>query len=136
MPAKYIILDFINLIFFLALISFCIIFFTNGGNFKAFGEIIKALAPMAFFIFLFSIKSKLNQRELKKRTSEGNLNITLRLNFTDKITFDVILFLFPIIILLIPFLTGQPDLTDALQALTAFLIFYFWQRHLFKQDSQ
>lgn len=136
MRAKYLLLDFISFAFYLGLISFCIVFFIQGNNFKIFGEIIKSLTPIAFLITLLFIKSKFDRRELKKRTSEANLEIILHLNFFDKIISDIVWFLLPIIILLVAFMAGKTDTVDLLQALIAFIIFYLWQKHLFNQDYQ
>ena len=133
MRAKDMIIDFVNLSFFIALVSFCIIFFTQGDNLKNLWEIIKGFAPVLVFILVFYIKSKLNQVELKRRTREDDLEILLRLSFMDKILLDVILFSSPIIILLLPFLTGTPNLTDIFQALITFSVLYFWQKYLFSK---
>src|SRR3989338_1097442 len=135
MRAKDLAVDFINFIFLLFLISAAIIFFINKDNFDAVLTVIKYSAPISFFIILFLIKSKLDQRELRDRRGRGNMDILLNLTFYDKIALDLILFSSPIIILLISSLTGKPNLTDLLQAAAVFLIFYFWQKHFFGKAS-
>lgn len=135
MRARDMIIDFINFVFVLILISFCLIFFIYKDNLKVFTEIIIAIAPISSFAILLLIKSKFDRRELIRRRSHNNLAIVLNITFTDKIVLDIILFSSPLIILLIPFLDGTPEFTDLLQALSVFLIFYFWQKYLFNKDS-
>ena len=135
MRAKYLILDFINFVFFLTLISITIIYIIQGNNFEVAWQIIKSLSPIIILIFLLFVKSKLNRRELKQRTSEGEMEIILRLNFFDKIYSDVILFLLPTSLFVIAFILGTTDSTDLIQALLVTVIFYFWQRYIFKKTS-
>jgi hypothetical protein len=135
MRAQDLIIEFINLVFYITLISLCIVVVIHINNLETIAQLMDAMVPIAFFIIFYLIKSKLDRSELKSRTRAGNLDIVLRLSFTHKIIFDIILFLTPIIILLIPLLTGTANSIDLLQALIVFLIFYFWHKYLFSKDS-
>lgn len=136
MTAKETILDFINLIFLVALIGFFILFFISGDNFAVFTSLMKALVPVSFFGILLLIKVRLGRHQAKKREAENNLDITLTLTYFDKIKTDFAVFSLPIVVLAIPIiLVRKIDVFDIFQALTAFLIFYFWVKFLFKKEN-
>lgn len=135
MTAKDTILEFINLIFLVILIGFCIFFFVSGDRFAAFAVLMKSLTPVAFFGILLLIKNKLNRQQVRKRQAENNMDITLRLTYFDRLKTDFVVFSLPMVVLLIPILfTKKIDALDMLQALVAFAIFYFWQKLLFKKE--
>lgn len=134
MSAKDMAIDFINLVFLLILTGFCIFFFIAGDRFENFTILLKSLVPLAFVGIIFIIKLKLNRRELKKRKYENNLDIVLHLTFMDKLQSDIISFLIPAVILGVPLLMQEGlSLSHIFQALLAFLIFYLWQKRLFKK---
>jgi len=89
MTAKDLILDFINLIFIIFLVSFCIIFFIAGNHFAQFIEIIKTLVPLAIFGIIFLIKLKIARQQEKKRERENNFDIILYLTCFDKLKTDI-----------------------------------------------
>jgi uncharacterized membrane protein len=106
------------------------------NNLAVIAQFMMYTIPISFFIIIYLIKSKLNRREHKRRENEGSLDIILQLSFTDKIISDIILFLVPIIVLLIPLFTGVINYSDLLQAAIVFIIFYFWQKYLFSKDTR
>lgn len=135
--AEDLLIDFINFVFFLIFVAFCIIFFIQGNNFNSFVEVLKALVPVSLIAILFLIKYKLNRSEFKKRKREGDLEIILRINFIDKIILEIILYLLPIVILFISiFSNGKTDLADLLQAIVAFFVVYFMLKYLFGKASR
>ena len=130
------IIDFINDIFAIILIGLCIMFFIIGDRFEAFGQFMKALFPLAVFVIIFLVKFRINRMQLKKRENENNPEIVLRITYVDKLIFDVLIYLLPIIIVGIAFIANkQITLVDIFQAIAAFLIMYFWQRILFKKEG-
>lgn len=134
MSSKDLALDFIYLLFLLLLVGFCIFFFIAGDHFAEFTVLLKALVPLAFVGIIFIIKLKLNRRELKKRKKEENLDIVLHLTFMDQFYTDVINYLIPAIILAVPLLFMEGiTLAKIFQALLAYIIFYLWQKRLFKK---
>ncbi len=136
MNAKDMIIDFINDIFAIILIGLCIMFFIIGDRFEAFGQFMKALFPLAVFVIIFLVKFRINRMQLKKRENENNPEIVLRITYVDKLIFDVLIYLLPIIIVGIAFIANkQITLVDIFQAIAAFLIMYFWQRILFKKEG-
>lgn len=136
MRAKDLVIDFINFLFVLIVICFCIVYFVYKDNFETFIHIITALAPISFFAILFLIRLKSNRKEFLRRRSHGDLEMDIKMTYADKIALDLILFSSPIIVLALPFFRGLPDLIDFIQAMSVFLIFYCWQRYLFSHDSQ
>lgn len=135
MTAKDTILEFINLIFLVLLIGFCIFFFVSGDRFAAFTVLLKSLTPVAFFGIILLIKNRFNRQQVRKRQEENNLDITLRLTYFDRLKTDFVVFSLPMIVLLIPIIfVRKIDALDLLQASAAFAIFYFWQKFLFKKE--
>lgn len=136
MSAKDMILDFINLIFVLALTAFCVFYFTVGDHFAKFQMIMKAMMPLAFFGIIFLVKIKFSRSDIRKRKKEQNLNITLCLTCMDKLKSDLVVFSLPFIILLISFWADKTiNSTDIFQASMAFGIVYLWQKFLFKKEN-
>lgn len=136
MSGKNILIDFINVVFTLILITFCIFYFTVGNRFQNFTEIMKALVPLAFFGILFLVKLKLSRLHLEKRKQEDNLYITLNLTYFDKIKSNLIVFSLPIIVCMVPFIINRTvDLISILQACVVFIITYVWQEAIFKKEN-
>lgn len=135
MSAKDLIIDFLNFIFLIAIISFFIVFFIVGDRFFAFSQFIKTLMPLAIFTLIFLIKIKLTRTKLKKRKHENNMEITLYLTYFDKLKFDILIYSTPIIITGIAFTINKTiTLTDIIQAIIVFLIMYIWQIILLKKE--
>ena len=135
MRARDLIIDFINFVFFLTLVSVFIIYFALKDNFEIFGNILRTVAPISVFFLILLLKAKMDRHEFARRRSHGDLNMVLNFDFKDKVILDIVLFASPIIILLLPLMVGFPDYIDILQAATVFLIFYYWQRYLFSKNS-
>ena len=138
MSAKDLIIDFINLVFLIALIAFVVFYFIVGDRFGTFILILKSLVPISFFCILMLIAIRLRREEIKrlKKNGEGNMEINLRLNLFDKYKGDILIFLLPIVILLIPFFIEKiVTLADIIQATVAFLWMYLWNKHLFDKGQ-
>ena len=130
------IINFINDVFLIILISFCIVFFIAGDRFEMFGQYMKALFPIAIFAIIFLIKLRIDRNQLKKRKKDNNTEIILYLTFFDKLILDTLIYLLPIIVLIIAFtMNNKIIITDIFQALSVFLLTYFWQKFLFKKEK-
>jgi len=135
MSPKDLIIDFLNLIFMVVLVGFCIFYFIVGDRFAVFALIMKSMVPLAFFGIIFLIKLKITRREIRKRTSENNTDLVLYLNVMHKLTSDIIVFGAPILLgLLIYKIRGSLDLADVMTLIMVFLIMFFWQRYLFNKE--
>ena len=130
------IIDFINDVFAIILIGFCIVYFIVGNRFETFSSLIKAMFPLVIFSIIFLVRLRINRMQLKKRKRENNLEIVLRITYVDKLIFDILIYLLPIIIIGIAFIINkQIVLIDIFQATAAFLLMYLWQRMLFKKEG-
>jgi hypothetical protein len=137
MKAKEFIFDFLNLIFILMLVAFCILYFISGDNFTVFTSILQASVPVSFFGIIFLIKLKFNRTELEKRKSEDNTDLTLRLDFMDKMWSEAIVFLTPITVILIYYFSeGKTDFIIVFEASIIFLVMFFWQKFLFDKTEK
>ena len=137
MPSpKDLALDFIHYLFIISLVIFIIVYIILGDRFLILSQFfLKSLIPLSFFVLVFLIKLKFNRRELARKREEQDFNITLQLNYLDKLFSDIITFLLPIIILFMAMVSYKIiDTTDIFQALIIFLIIFFWQRYLFKKQ--
>jgi hypothetical protein len=138
MSAKDLIIDFINLVFLIALIAFVVFYFIVGDRFGSFVRIMESLVPISFFCIIMLIALRLKRDEIKrlKKIGDGNTEITLRLSLFDKYKGDALIFLLPIVILSIPlFIEKIVTFADIIQATAAFLFMYFWNKYLFDKGQ-
>ncbi len=136
MSAKDQIINFINDLFAIILVGFCIVYFTAGNRFESFGSLMKALFPLVIFSIIFLVRLRINRMQLKKRERENNMGIVLYITYFDKLIFDVLICLLPIVIVGIAFIVNkQITLVDIFQAIVVFLLMYFWQMRLFKKEG-
>jgi hypothetical protein len=135
MSAKDILIGFINFIFAILVVFGAIFYFISGDNFVTFRHVLESLAPFALLVLVFLINLKLWREKAKKKEREGNLELTLRLTFVDKLKSDVFLFLLPVVSLSISFMANKViGTTDVLSALAIFIIAYLWQKWLFSKE--
>ena len=138
MKAKDMVLDFINYAFLLALVGFVILFFIAGDRFGVFIEIMKSLMPVAVFGIIFLVMLKIKRMKFREKERDGSEReeTVLYLTYFDELKCDILVFLLPIIILLIPFIKDRDiAMTDIIQASVAFLLMHFWKKILFKNQG-
>ncbi len=136
MSIKDYIIDFINYVFMLLLISVFILYFIAGDHFKQFLGVIRAMMPLSFFGLVILIKFKISRMWLEKGRRDQTLDeIVLHLTFFDKMWSDMIIFSLPFIVCLLAFLFyGEVGYVDILQALVVFLVMYAWQKFIFGKE--
>ncbi len=135
MSIKDYIIDFINYVFMLILISVFILYFIADDHFREFLEILRALMPLSFFALIFLIKFKLSRMYAKRSSLDGMGEIILYLSSFDKMWSELIVFILPFVICLLSFLfLGKVDSVDILQAVAAFLIMHAWHNYIFKKE--
>jgi hypothetical protein len=133
--AKDIFIDFLNLVFTLVIIGLSILYFIAGDNFENFKRTLESLVPFGILAIFFLINLKIWREKAKKKEREGNMDITIRLTFIDKLKSDLILFLVPATVLFIAFFVKKSvGLIDILEALTVFIIVFLWQKWLFSKE--
>jgi hypothetical protein len=134
--AKDLLIDFINFSFAVIIIGLSILYFIAGDNFENFRRVLESLVPFGGLAVLFLVNLKFWREKAKKKEREGNMEITLQLNFFDKLKSDFVLFLLPAVILLIAFAANKKiSLTDIFEALAVFIIAYLWQKWLFGKEK-
>jgi len=135
MSAKEMIITFIIDAFTIALIGFCIVYFTAGDRLAMFYKFMQALFPIVLFTIFFLVRVRVSREQVRKFTREKNLDIILHLTYLDKLISDVLIYLLPILILGVAIIINkQITLVDVFQAVIAFLLMYFWQRMIFKKE--
>ncbi|MFA5359678.1 MAG: hypothetical protein WC349_01840 [Patescibacteria group bacterium] len=135
MSPKDLILDFLNLIFLILLIVFCIFYFIAGDNLAVFSLFLKSMVPLAFFGILFLIQLKITRNKIKERKSEDKTELVLYLNVFDKLISDIIVFCTPILLgFLIYKSRGCLEIIDIIFLSIIFLIMFFWQKYIFSKE--
>ncbi len=137
MSGKDLILDFLNYVVIILIIIFLISYFIIGDHFTVFTEVIRALAPISFFLIILLVKLKFSRIEFKKNIKdENNEELVLYLTASDKLKSDILVFSSPIIILIIAWLAnGLVDWSAIIQATMVFLLMYYWQKILFRKHD-
>lgn len=136
MTGKDQVIDFINYLFILILIIFAMMFFIVPGRFEAFTALMKSLMPLSFFGIALLIKLKLARHEIKVKRQDNQDMITLCLTYFDKAKTELLVYLLPIIICLIPLLIGESlTIVDVSQAIIAFILVYLLQKNLFSKRA-
>jgi len=136
MSPKDLILDFINLVFMVILIAFCILYFVAGDHFFVFSLFMKSMIPLAFFGIIFLIQLKITRDEIKVRKKEDKTELVLYLNIFHKLASDIIVFCTPILLgFFIYEVRGSLDAIDIILLSIMFLIMFFWQKYLFSKEK-
>ena len=133
MKARYFFIDFINFIFLLALIVFCILYFIVENNLQEFIKFLKSLTPIIFFILVLLIKINIDKFQYRKLKEEKKLEIILDIIYIKKMIIGIIIFALPLIVCIMAFIINKTiSLTNIIQSLVIFLAAYFIQKRLFK----
>lgn len=134
MSAKDLILDFLNLVFLILLIVFCIFYFISGDHLSDFSLFLQSMVPLAFFGILFLIQLKIIRREIREKKNEQNTEIVLYLNVFHKLFSDIVVFCTPILLGLVIYqANGILGATDIIILSVLFLIMFSWQKYLFSK---
>lgn len=136
MSAKEMLIDFLNLAFFIAVVGLSIIYFIAGDNFENFKLLMQSLAPFGLFGLLLLVALRINREKIKKRVSEGNGDVVLCLNFMDKVKADVFVFSLPMVVSSVAwFINGRVAMADFLAACAVFLLAYLFRWWLFSKEE-
>lgn len=135
MNAKEMFLDFLNLIFFITVVGLSILYFIAGDHFTAFKELMQSLAPFGLFGILFLAVIRVNRETNKKRVSEGNDEIEITLSLFDKFKIELFVFLLPMIISAISWLSnGKVLMNDFIIASVVFIFAWLFRSWLFSKE--
>ncbi len=134
MTGKDLIIDFVTYVVGLLFFAFVIFFIILGDRFDAFKNFFISIIPLAIFALIAVVIVNIRKRDIKKKKDDSNYEITLFLNYGDRLTSDIVFTGLPLIILIIGFLTKfsiQRD--DVIQALVVFAILYFYFKSLYSK---
>lgn len=131
---KEMIFDFVNTMFLLALIAFCVFYFIVGNNWGVAEKIVKIAVNLSIFSILFLAKLKIIRHKTKyKEKDESFDDIAVYFSHADKIKNLIIIFVILFLIFLISFF-WSPDMNIAfVQIIWIFFILYFWHFYLFRK---
>jgi hypothetical protein len=136
MTSKQLMVTFAETLFIIFAVAFVIIYVILGDRLSLFIVMMKTLAPLAVFVLLFLIASRMKRREYAKRKREQRFDIVLSLTFFDKMKADAVTFGVPFLILLTAyFFKGEIWLEDIFQSLVAFIVVAIWNKYLFKREQ-
>ncbi len=129
-------IDFLNMVFAIMLISGTIIYVVSGDNFEKLSALIQSLSPIGFFGVALMTILKFRRVQFRKRERDINLDLVLKLSFSDKMFADLISFSLPLVIILLPlFKYGQIFLLDLIQALVVLACLLLWHKYLFSKED-
>lgn len=131
MSPKDLIIDFLYLAFFVALIGGAIMFFIQGGRFDTFTDFIRSAWLIALLLAALAFKLRLTKSEKTRAESTGFSLLTLNLSFNDKMKGEFVVFACPLAVLFIAAIseTGVDNL-DIIQAIIVLVIAYAWHKYL------
>lgn len=133
---KDMIIDFLNMIFAIMLISGIIIYIVSGDNFEKLSTLFQSLSPIGFFGVALMTVLKFRRIQFKKRERDINLDLILKLSFSDKMFADIFTFSIPLVIILLPlFKYGQIFIMDMVQGLIILLFLLLWHKYLFSKED-
>jgi putative flippase GtrA len=132
--AKGMALDFLNFIFALLLVGFCILYFIAGDNFENFKNILRSLVPFAGLGVIFMIRLKFWRERGRKVEREGGGDAEITITFTDRLKMDLFVFSLPAAVCLVAFILERTISSTAIVAAVAvFVIAYIFERWLLRK---
>ncbi|PLX21171.1 hypothetical protein C0584_03430 [Candidatus Parcubacteria bacterium] len=134
MSGKDTFVDFISYVVGLLLLAFVVFFIIVGDRFEAVMSFFVSLAPLAVFAFVAVVILNFRKREIKKKREEQNFEMTLFLNYADKLSSDLAFTGIPVLVMLIALLmNGKIEIEDILQSLLVFVILYIYFKALYSK---
>lgn len=109
-----------------------VIYLRYWQNLKSTYEIVIAVAPSMIFFAGGILMFSRDRKKIKRAREKEELTRTVELEWGQALRHDILTYLTPVLILVLPFLFDQlPNLTTVLQACTAFLVltylkFTYW----------
>ena len=124
---------FINLLFALVVILSAWFFFKQGDRLENFSRFLGLLAPFALIAGGYLLFKKFKKPEFRGQEEAREMEFKLYLTHLDKLKGDMIMFSLPLVVLVIAvFIQNKLYFVDLVQALAVFLIFYLWQKWLYR----
>lgn len=131
------IIDFLNFTFFIALIVFCIIFFIFGDRFKVFLDIMRSIAPLSFFAFMFLLFLKKKSKLIARFKEEGNFDeVILYLTRLDRLRDFFVILSIALVNLIFSYFMRSNCGDDFVQIFILFTVMILWSSWLLKKDAR
>jgi hypothetical protein len=140
MSAREQIMLFIEMVLTVALIAVLLFYFVLGDRIGAVARLLRESAPIFYVLGIMLLKERYNRIIYKSNMSTERARsgeYVIYLNFFHKYITDFVLFIMPIGILATAlFFKADIQTDDIVQASLVFIIFYFWQRFIFKSSER
>lgn len=137
MKPKEMFFEFLDTVLTSIIIAVIVFYFIVGQHFDVAVFIVKTVTPFSVFGIFFIIKFKLNKRQMKKLSTEIDLDKPFTyLARSDSLKDWLVIGGLFLIILAIPFFDGSLGIADFLQALAMLIITGLWHIFLFKSEGR
>lgn len=134
--AKFLILDFINLLFELSVIAFFVFYIVLGDRFEMIVKIVQSYGPLLFFYLFFSFGFRFNRSRFKKFKTEFALDeILIYLSPQDILKDRLVIFLTSVFIVLLPYFSSTFNYVDILQGVLVFAYLYLAHFFIFRSKD-
>ena len=136
MSGKDTLIDFASYVVVLLMIAFVVFFIILGDRFDVVVSFFMSVIPFAIFSLIAVVVLNIRKRETRKKKDDSNYEITLFLNYGDRLASDMVFTGLPLLILITGFLIKfsiQKD--DVIQALLVFAVLYFYFKALYRKAA-
>ena len=134
MSGKDALIDFASYVVALLMIVFVVFFIILGDRFDMVMKFFMSIIPFAVFELIAVVILNVRKKDIKKKKDDSNYEITLFLNYGDRLTSDMIFTGLPLLILATGFLMKWGiEKDDVIQALLVFVVLYFYFKALYKK---
>lgn len=136
LKAKEMMLDFIDTVFLLLLISFCVFYFIVGDNFAAAQKIVKAAFAFSWVGVIFVLKFKFSKVHFRKLSVESRLGeIVSYFDRIDRIKDLLLILTIPFVLMGIALWDKSLNAIDLEQSFFVFLLIYISHFILFRKKD-
>ncbi|MDA3840178.1 MAG: hypothetical protein PF572_03735 [Patescibacteria group bacterium] len=134
MSGKDALIDFASYVVALLSFAFVIFFIILGDRFEPIMRFFISIIPFAIFSLIAVVILNIRKREIKKKKDDSNYDLTLFLNYGDRLTSDMLFTGLPLLVMLVGFLMKwsiQKD--DVMQASIVFIVLYIYFKALYRK---
>ena len=132
MSGKDALIDFASYVVALLMIAFVVFFIILGDRFDVVMKFFMSIIPFAIFALIAVVILNIRKREIKKKKDDSNYDLTLFLNYGDRLTSDMVFTGLPLLILVVGFLMKWSiEKDDVIQASLVFAVLYFYFKALY-----
>lgn len=136
MSGKDAFIEFVTTVVALLTFAFVVFFIILGDRFDMVVNFFVSIIPLAIFSLIAIIILNLRKRELRKKKEDSNYEITLFLNYGDRLTSDMVYTGLPVLILFVAFISeGSIQLDDVIQSSLVMAVLYFYFKTLYNKKS-